>query len=170
MSDIKWLMARQIPYLRRYAFALTGNRDDADDVVQECLERAIRKQHLWSNKGSLKAWLFRILYRTYIDTKRRRVPSNIAGNISPEDAELVQPPDQQVALECKDIANALRRLPDDQRAVVLLVALEGLSYDEVAAILDIPIGTVRSRLSRARTELRKTEAPAEPPVRLRRVK
>lgn len=171
MDDLRWTIARQIPHLRRYAISLTRNRDEADDLVQDCLERALRKRHLWRRRGSLRSWLFRILYRTYIDHHRRRAPLTVEASSDIVDRTVSQPPDQEPRIDCRNVAEAMDRLPDDQRAVILLVALEGLSYDEVADVLGVPIGTVRSRLSRGRDSLRRLRAAEEtPPPRLRRVK
>lgn len=170
MEDLKWAIARQVPHLRRFAYALTRNQDLADDVVQDCLERAIRKRRLWSRTGSLRSWLFSLLYRTHID--HRRAARRLGRHISPEAIDVVasQQPNQEHRLECRDIGESLDRLPDEQRAVVLLVALEDVTYDEAAGILKVPIGTVRSRLSRARRSLRDSHSPARRPSHLRRVK
>ncbi len=170
MDDLRWTIARQMPHLRRYAIALTRNRDEADDLVQDCLERALRKRHLWRRRGNIRSWLFRILYRTHIDHKRRRKPITVPASSEVIDHVDAQAPDQEPRLECRNIAEALDRLPDDQRAVILLVALEGMSYDEVADVMGIPIGTVRSRLSRGRESLRQLRASETARPRLRRVK
>jgi RNA polymerase sigma-70 factor (ECF subfamily) len=174
--DVTWLIAREIPHLRRYAAALARDRSDADDLVQDCLERAIRKRHLWRRHGSIRGWLFRMLYRTFVNGYRRRarertqVQIEPSGDGMPMHERLCEPPRQEHHLEWLDMADALQRLPDQQRAAVLLVALEGMSYDEVAAVLDIPVGTVRSRLSRAREALRQIKTRRRGAVSLRRVK
>jgi RNA polymerase sigma-70 factor (ECF subfamily) len=175
-QDVTWLIAREIPHLRRYAAALARNRSEADDLVQDCLERAIRKRHLWRRHGSIRGWLFRMLYRTFVNGHRRRVRERTQVLIEPSGEgihmheRLCEPPRQEHHLEWLDMADALQRLPDRQRAAVLLVALEGMSYDEVAGILDIPVGTVRSRLSRAREALRQMQTRRRGAVSLRRVK
>ena len=170
MDDVKWMIARQIPQLRRYALALTRDRDRADDLVQDCLERALRKRHLWTRRGSVRNWLFRLLQRAHIDRHRRRPRHEVAATTDLIDAAVAQPPDQERRVDCRTIVEALDRLPQEQRAVILLVALEGFNYDEVAEILGVPIGTVRSRLSRGRQSLRQLRAaPPERPA-LRRVK
>ncbi|ESR22508.1 sigma-70 family RNA polymerase sigma factor [Lutibaculum baratangense] len=169
-DDLKWMIERQIPHLRRYAIALTRNRDHADDLVQDALERALRKRHLWSRSGRLRSWLFRILYRTYVDGRRRFRPEKVPAEPGTIDGMATQPPDQEHRVECRNIAAALDRLPDEQREVVLLSALEGMQYDEMADVLDVPIGTVRSRLSRGRETLRRVRDAEEGPARLRRVK
>lgn len=170
MEDLKWAIARQVPHLRRFAIALTKDQDLADDVVQDCLERAIRKRRLWSRAGSLRSWLFSLLYRTHIDHRRAARRLGRARGAEAIDAAASQPPNQVHRLECRDIGESLDRLPDEQRAVVLLVALEGVTYDEAAEILKVPIGTVRSRLSRARQTLRESRAPDRQQTLLRRVK
>lgn len=170
VDDVKWMIARQIPQLRRYALALTGSRDRADDLVQDCLERALRKRHLWTRRGSIRNWLFRLLHRTHIDQYRKRPRYEVAATTEVIDAAVVQPSNQERRVDCRMIAEALDRLPEEQRAVILLVALEGFGYDEVAEILRVPIGTVRSRLSRGRQSLRQLRSTAPERPALRRVK
>ena len=170
MDDVKWMIARQIPQLRRYALALTGSRDRADDLVQDCLERALRKRHLWTRRGSIRNWLLRLLQRSHVDQHRRRPRLEVEATTEVIDGAIAHPPDQERRAECRTIVEALDRLPEEQRAVILLVALEGCNYDEAAEILEVPIGTVRSRLSRGRQSLRELRAaPPEWPA-LRRVK
>lgn len=170
VDELKWSIARQIPHLRRYAMALTRDRDQADDLVQDCLERALRKRRLWRRQGSLRSWLFRMLYRLYIDKGRARRRQQAAMESEMPEQVDSYPAEQERRLECRHVAEALDRLPDEQRAVVLLVALEGMAYDEVAETLDVPIGTVRSRLSRARQALREARATSTSHPFLRRVK
>ena len=169
MDDVKWLMAREIPRLRRYARSLTGDSDAADDLVQDCMERAIRKRHLWRRHGSIRSWLYRVLYNVFLnriqgDRSRRHVP------LDRVDGVLTTPARQEQEIHCKDVVAAMQALPDEQRAAMALTAVEGLSYDEAAEILDVPIGTLRSRLFRARDRLRELydETPMRAP--LRRVK
>lgn len=158
-----------VPALRRYARALTRNVDRADDLVQDCLERAIRKRGLFLPTGPLQAWLFRILvnlWRNSLRTERRR------GVHVDYDALVIEPsiqPPQHGRLALGEMNRALDRLPDDQRETLLLVVLEGVSYEEAATILGIPIGTVMSRLSRARATLRTLTGTGDEP-RLRTVK
>lgn len=169
LDELKWMISRQIPHLRRYALALTRNGDRADDLVQDCLERALLKRHLWHRRGSLRSWLFRMLFRTYVDDRRRRRDETPA---TPEvlDGAVSMPAGQESRLEFRSIVDALARLPEEQRVVVLLVGLEGLAYDEVAEIVGVPIGTVRSRLSRGRHALRELRASGVGRRRLERVK
>jgi RNA polymerase sigma-70 factor (ECF subfamily) len=158
-----------VPALRRYARALTRNADRADDLVQDCLERAIRKRSLFAPSGALKAWLFRILinlWRNDLRFERRRgdhVP--IDSLVSEPSVAAAQP--GRIALA--EMSRAIDRLPDDQREALLLVVLEGLSYHEAASVLGIPAGTLMSRLGRARATLRTLTGSGEEP-RLRSVK
>ena len=169
MSDVKWLIATEVPHLRRFAIALTGDREAADDLVQDCVVRALRKRHLWRRRGSLRSWLFRILYRIYVDGVRAPQREVALPHDAPA-AKLVQPPAQEARVEVRNVVVGLRQLPADQRAAILLVALEGLPYDEAADALDIPVGTLRSRLSRGREALRGMMAGTETTPLLRRVK
>lgn len=169
MDDLKWLIAREIPHLRRYARALTRDAEEADDLVQDSLERALRKRHLWQRRGTLRGWLFRMLYHVHLNRRRgesRRPIEPSADGVAAGSA----PPAQESYLECLRVADALDRLPASQRDAILLVSLEGMPYDEAAWILDIPIGTLRSRLSRGRDALRRSISARPKPTLLRRVK
>jgi len=170
VDDLRWAIARQIPHLRRFALALSSNRDQADDLVQDCLERALRKQRLWRRRGSLRSWLFSVLYRTHIDQRRSRRRREIATAPDVINTVGTQLPNQDHHVECRDIGEALDRLPEDQRSALLLIALEGFTYDEAAEVLNVPIGTVRSRLSRGRQALRDLRKGDTQPRILRRVK
>ncbi|MES1926850.1 RNA polymerase sigma factor [Salinisphaera sp. T31B1] len=149
------MIEAEIPHLRRYARSLLrGHRESADDLVQDTLERAWSKRWLWRPSGRLRSWLFRILYRLYLD--RMPVVTAAHGNLIALDA-IREPvcgrarPDS--TLHCRDVLDAIDALPDTQRAVLLLVAVEQPSYSEGAAMLGIRVGTYRSRLSRAREML-----------------
>jgi len=168
-DDVAWMIERQIPHLRRYALSLARDREVADDLVQDALERGLRKRHLWRRHGSVRSWLFKILFRTDVDRRRRRRADTVEADAALLDRAAAQPADQELRLECRNVADALDRLPDEQRAIILLVALEGMSYDEVADVVGVPIGTVRSRLSRGREALARMRDGHEP-ARLRRVK
>lgn len=141
-----------IPALRRYARGLTRDRDAADDLVQDCLERAVAKRHLWRRDGPVLHWLYRIMTNRFRDSLRRAGPQLVAID------SLVEPPShpggQEARLDLRDLQDALARLPADQRQALLLVSVEGLSFDEAAKVLDIPKGTLMSRLGRARAQLR----------------
>lgn len=140
-----------IPRLRRYARALVGDRAAADDLVQDTLERAWAKLHLYRRGTDLRAWLFTVMHNVHVNRLRAARPTETLEDEMPE---LAQPPAQGDALLVRDLDRAVARLPADQRAVLLLVSIEDMSYEEVAGALAIPIGTVMSRLSRAREKLR----------------
>lgn len=148
-------IVEQIPALRRYARALTGDAWAADDLVQDTLERACSKWRLWVAGSDLRAWLFTVMHNLFANQVRRSASRARAGlevdldDVSDELADTQAAP--EVAL---DLQRCLMRLPEDQRAVLLLVTLEDMPYAEVARVLQVPIGTVMSRLSRARSRLR----------------
>jgi RNA polymerase sigma-70 factor, ECF subfamily len=150
MSDFARLLETEVPRLRRYARALTRDASGADDLVQSCLLRAIAKQHLWQPGTDLRAWLFTILHNQHINDVRRSAREGIAVPL--EDVAIAA--DAGAAVQLRELDRAIAGLPEVQRQVILLVGLEGMRYEEVAAILGIPIGTVRSRLSRGRDTLR----------------
>ena len=140
-----------IPRLRRYAVALVGDRAAADDLVQDTLERALNKFHLWRRGTDLRAWLFTVMHNVFVNQLRsRREYLALEG----EALELPVRPTHDAQLEARDVMRALARLPAEQREVLLLVVLEDLSYEEAATALGVPIGTVMSRLSRGREKLR----------------
>ena len=158
-----------IPSLRRYARSLLRDGDRADDLVQDCLERALSRRHLWRGGASLRPWLFRIMHNVFANQIRARAARPKLQPLDDMSDHPGVPADQGDRLALAEMARALDQLPDEQRRVVLLVALEGLAYQDVAQILDVPIGTVMSRLSRARERLRAMTA-ADTPATLRRVK
>jgi len=144
---------QEIPRLRRFARAMVRDSALADDLVQECLERALSRLHLWQPGTNLRAWLFTILRNLHINGIRRQqtfvdIDSEVQAGLGG------RPGSQVVRLEVRDLRRALERLPREQREVVLLIGLEGISYAEAAGILDVSIGTVKSRLSRGRRALR----------------
>ena len=158
-----------LPHLRRYAIALTHDRDRADDLVQDAVIRAIDKRRLWRRSARLKPWLFTIMVNVYRNRLRAEVRTSsklTLDELEPQPAEAARQLDQTFLSQT---ARAMERLSPEQRQVLLLVAVEGFSYDECAMILDIPAGTVMSRLSRARAALRKSVNDVPTP-RLRRVK
>jgi RNA polymerase sigma-70 factor, ECF subfamily len=154
VEDFGNRLETQIPRLRRYARVLCRDPERADELVQDCLYRAIRKSHLFQPDSNLRAWLFTILHNLYVNSVRRGARESI--NVPLEDVEpvLMERPAQGGGLTLRDLGRAMTRLTEEQRQVLLLVGLEGMSYDEVAGILGVPVGTVRSRLSRGREELR----------------
>ena len=163
------LIEPYIPALRRYAWALCRNGQDADDLVQDCLVRALGRWHLRRPEASLRAWLFTILHNGFIST-RRQAARRPQVELPAEDERPTQA-GQEHALMLDEVAAALETLPDEQRAVLLLVGVEDLTYEEAARVLDVPVGTVMSRLSRGRERLRRAvENGRGGSVALRRVK
>ena len=154
MSDFHRLVEREIPRLRRYARALTRSIDRADDLVQETLLRAIAKEHLWQTGTDLRAWLFTIMHNQYVNIVRRAMRDEAAVGIDQLSSSLVATTDPTASRQLHELDRALACLREEQREVILLVGLEGMSYEAAAEILSLPVGTVRSRLSRARTRLR----------------
>lgn len=164
-------LAGHIPDLRRYARALTGDAWAADDLVQDTLERACARWHLWTAGSDLRPWLFTLMHNLFIDGVRRAVRQQQGQRVDVEDVanELVAP--AGATDQALDLQRCLLRLPDEQREVLLLVALQDLGYEEVARITGVPVGTVMSRLSRARSRLRElmdgrgVAEPVAPPLR-----
>ena len=161
-------IVEHIPRLRRYARALAGDRYAADDLVQDTLERAWNKFHLWRPGSDLRAWLFSIMHNVFVNQVRsRRNKLEMAMEESPVVAVRAT---QSDAIELADVGRALRRLPDDQREVLLLVTVEEMTYEQASRVLSIPIGTVMSRLSRARERLRAVLGEAQSVMALKVVK
>lgn len=158
-----------IPALRRYARAMTGNAERADDLVQDCVERALRKQDLWRAEGPLKSWLMTMLVNIYRNDLRREKRAPHLQTFDGEHNEPGAAPGQPSHMALAEIARAIGSLSPDQRETLNMVVLEGLSYAEAAKILQIPIGTFMSRLSRARARLRELTNDEPRPV-LRRIK
>ena len=157
-----------IPRLRRYARALVGNRDGADDLVQDTLERALAKAALWRGVADMRAWLFGMMHNLHVDGVRRpKLHTVVLDDDTPEVPVAATQGDRLAVL---DLQAALERLPVEQREIILLVALEDMSYAEVAATLGIPIGSVMSRLSRGRERLRSLMEGQPDPMRLKVVK
>ena len=154
MSDFCGLLEKEISRLRRYARAATGDRPRADDLVQDTLVRAITKQNCWQPGTDLRAWLFTIMHNQNVNVVRRSVREGISVTVDETSLNLMARSDVAGVLEMRDLERALTRIPDEQRQVILLIGLEGTSYEKAAAILGIPIRTVRSRLSRGRETLR----------------
>ena len=140
-----------IPRLRRYARALASERSAADDLVQDTLERAWTKLHLYRRGTDLRAWLFTVMHNVYVNKVRA---ARATDQLDDEMPELAQRAVQGDSLMVRDLDRAIALLPVEQRTVLLLVSLEDMSYEDVARTLGIPIGTVMSRLSRAREKLR----------------
>ena len=144
----------QVPRLRRYARALSGRGGEADDLVQDCLERAWRRMGYWRPGSDMRAWLFTIMHNLHVNQVRRAIRSRETVPLDPDLDGGVSAPGQESSRLLAELDRGLETLPPDQREVLLLVALEGLTYEEVAEVLSIPIGTVMSRLYRARERMR----------------
>jgi RNA polymerase sigma-70 factor (ECF subfamily) len=156
MSQFHRDLEALIPKLRQYAYALTHDRERRDDLVQACLLRALEKQSLWQPGTDLRAWLFTLMHHHFISEVRRSVRSPVVSvPFLAEWQHAAAPTSPDGRLTLRDFARALDRLPFDQRAALLLVGLEGLTYEEVADILRVPVGTVKSRLWRARSTIRR---------------
>ena len=154
------LLLEQLPHLRRYARALTSEAWSADDLVQDTLERACGKWRLWSVGSDLRAWLLTMMHNLYLNQLRNIPAPSAVVDIDDVAHELSAP-----ALrtdEAIDLGRCLQRLPAEQRAVLLLVTLEDMGYEQAAKVLGVPVGTVMSRLSRARTRLRELMDGADP--------
>jgi RNA polymerase sigma-70 factor (ECF subfamily) len=157
-----------IPALRRYAWALLRDSGEADDLVQDTVLRALDRGGTREPGGDLRAWLFTIMHNLNISRWRRaRVRAAVA--VDNADADMATPAPQQASAEMRDVLRGIDLLPEEQRQILLLVAVEGMSYGDVAKILGLPIGTVMSRLSRARDRLSAFMSGQERPA-LRRVK
>ena len=143
-----------IPRLRSLARGLTGSRGDADDLVQATCERAIKRWRQWSGEGRLEGWLFRMMRNLWHDGLRARKADRLDAN-TPSDELIGQngASTQIGSVELDEVRREIARLPVDQQMALMLVCVEGFTYEEAAGLLDIPVGTVRSRLSRARQAL-----------------
>ena len=154
MSDIRHLIVDQIPHLRRYARALVGDRAQADDLVQDCLERAWSRMHLWTVGTNIRAWLFTILHNLHLNAARKQ--RNTPGLVPLEGTSADPPvrPTQEDGLAVRNMWQAFSGLSEPQRAAILLITVEEMSYEDAAAVLGIPVGTLMSRIHRGRERLR----------------
>jgi RNA polymerase sigma-70 factor (ECF subfamily) len=171
--DIRDELMDHVPRLRRYARTLTYNRDLADDLVQDTLERALSRTERFQAGTDLRAWLFTIMHNLFVNQMRQvsRWAAHVSvGNDSVSENEFEVRASLTRTLEVRDLDYALQRLPAEQRVVVLLVGLEEMSYADVALALEIPIGTVMSRLSRGRKRLRALMTGAQPDAKLQVVR
>jgi RNA polymerase sigma-70 factor (ECF subfamily) len=154
MSEFHRLVEGEIPRLRRYARALTRNADRADDLVQETLVRAMAKAHLFQAGTDIRAWLFTIMHNQNVNEVRRNIREEVTLDIDHCPALPVATTDPTVSCQLRELDRALAEIPEKQRQVILLCGLEEMSYEDAATILNVPIGTIRSRLSRGRDALR----------------
>ena len=176
MSEMAALIEPHMPALRRYAFALIREDAAADDLVQDCLERAVSRWHLRRSDGDVRAWLFTILCRPNIFVSQRRQTLRRGPHRPLEDVdhETGVPGAQEHAVIHRDMLRALASLPEEQQSVLVLIGVQELSYAEAASIVGVPVGTIMSRLSRARDRLRGLVngglMNSEGPATLRRIK
>jgi RNA polymerase sigma-70 factor, ECF subfamily len=155
MNEFGRLLEQEIPRLRRYTRALTHDLSRADDLVQDTLVRAIARQHQWQVSTNIRAWLFTLMHNQNVNGARRRMRESIAVEFDDKWPFPTAATDPIGRLLLGDLDRALTRISEEQRRVVLLIGLEGTSYEEAAMILDVPMGTIRSRVSRGRKSLRK---------------
>lgn len=153
MARLDDQIVAEIPRLRRFARGLLGDTVAADDLVQDCLERALGRWHLWRATGTLRSWLFRMLYNIHLNQRRSARRRGFETDESAIDPVRAEPAAQIDRLALRDLQRALDRLSDEHRDVLLLIGMEGLSYREAADVLGVPVGTVMSRLARARARL-----------------
>lgn len=162
-GDLRSELVAELPHLRRFARALVGNRTGADDLVQDCLERALTRLHLYDPERNLRTWLYTILRNLHINTIRKdaRRGQHVDLAAVPE-SEFASDAGYGERLIAMDLTRALETLPLEQREVLLLVGLEDLTYEEAADVIGSPIGTVMSRLSRARKRLKEAMDAEQP--------
>ena len=155
-EDIRARIVQLLPRLRRFAAAMTGSIADGDDLVQDTVERALKNLHRWEPGTRLDSWMFRIAKNRFIDTRRSHKRSGVMAMDAPEDTPSVVSDGARAAdarLMLGDVAGALQKLPAEQREALVLVSVEGFSYRDAADVLQIPIGTLTSRVARAREAL-----------------
>jgi RNA polymerase sigma-70 factor (ECF subfamily) len=155
MSDFDRLLEEQIPRLRRYGRALTKNTERADDLVQDTLVRALTKQHLWQAGTNLRAWLFTLMHNQNVNDVRHSMREGQNIDVEEMSNVLAATTDPTASRQLCELDRALGQLAQEQRQVILLVGLQEFSYEEAAAILNVRVGTIRSRLSRGRDNLRR---------------
>lgn len=153
VADVYGAIAELIPQLRRFALGLVKDSSEADDLVQDCILKAMEKHHQWERGTNLKGWLMTILRNHFIN-KVRTAKRRPTASLDDHDYHLCRPGEQNGHVALKQLRDAIHELPLEQREVIMLVGVEGMSYEEAAAIIDCPLGTVRSRLSRARHSLK----------------
>jgi RNA polymerase sigma-70 factor, ECF subfamily len=170
MAGVMASMEACVPALRRYARSLLRDRQEVDDLVHDCLVRALDQLHTRREDGDLRAWMFAIMHNLFVSRARRnKARSQTVSLEEVNQDDLATRATQEGHMQTHDLLRALDSLSEEQRSVLLLVTVEDLSYAQVAQVLGIPIGTVMSRLSRARERLRQMTETEGPPV-LRRVK
>ena len=161
--DTRQAVIAEIPKLRRFARALSGDPALADDLVQDCLVRALGRLHLWRENTNMRAWLFTILRNLHLNQLRHLARRPREASLDEMgDSHGSVAPNQGDGIALRDLSNALSKLSDEQREVVLLIGLEGMTYQQTADIVGVPLGTVMSRLSRGREALGRLMDDSEP--------
>jgi len=158
LTETDRLIEENIPRLRRYARTLVWERGRADDLVQDTLERAWGRFHLWRRGSDLRVWLFAIMHNIHANNVRTNCETPALQSLDEDELDIPMRATQEDGLLVRDIQAALDCLPSAQREVLLLVGLEEMRYEEVAKVLNVPVGTVMSRLSRGREHLRQIMA------------
>ncbi len=156
VEEFRRKLVEVLPRLRRFAWSLTSDRSEADDLVQAACEKALAHMHQWRPGSRLDSWMFKILYNQMIDETRRSYRKKVHMPIDDEHLTTAQVDGTQrieAKIQLKEVMEAMKRLSPQDRALISLVCIEGMSYKEAAKTLDIPIGTVMSRLARARKKL-----------------
>jgi RNA polymerase sigma-70 factor (ECF subfamily) len=167
LNETDRLIEEHIPRLRRYARSLVWERGRADDLVQDTLERAWGRFHLWRRGSDLRAWLFSIMHNVHANNVRADCSVPAQQSLDEDELNIPVRATQEDELQVRDLQAALDCLPLEQREVLLLVGLEEMRYEEVANVLCVPVGTVMSRLSRGREHLRQIMAgKAAPELRV----
>jgi RNA polymerase sigma-70 factor (ECF subfamily) len=164
MEAVWMSLSDHLAGIRRYARKISRDQADADDLVQECLARALSRSQRWSEVRDVRAYLFTMLRHTHVDLAFRNRRDGDVSSLEEMNFDLPCGPTQQQALLMRDLGRSLDALSSDRRRVLLLVGLEGMSYQEVADVVGVPIGTVMSRLSRARETLRRLMLDGDPCV------
>ncbi|ETX14254.1 RNA polymerase subunit sigma-24 [Roseivivax halodurans JCM 10272] len=157
-AELERRLTDYVTSLRRYALVLTRNRDQAEDLVQETLAKAIAASDSWQPGSDLRVWLFRILHNTHVSERRRAKTRDDARLMLPDPVEESDPTKR---IELQQVLDALEQLPEAQRLPIVLVALKEMSYAEAASTLDVPLGTFYSRLGRGREALRQIVGKAK---------
>jgi RNA polymerase sigma-70 factor (ECF subfamily) len=153
LDEVEWRLATLSPRLRRFAHGLTRNTADADDLVQAAAERMLKSRDQWQPGTNFDAWAYRVLRNLWIDTTRSRQRREKVFAPEEQGVNIGAPGDAESSVELGYLMRAMGRLPDEQREAVALVMIEGLAYAEAAHVLEIPIGTLTSRLVRGRQAL-----------------
>ncbi len=164
------MLVEQIPSLRRYAWALSGDSNQVDDLVQECLARAISRRKLWISRKGMRPWLFTLLHNIFVNLVRRTGNAPSVGSIEEYQNSAISSDNADTICALSDFERSLNQLSLDQREALLLVGLEQLSYREASKVAGVPVGTIMSRLSRAREQLTKSLNGETRVASIRRVK